>query len=30
MAALNEVVASGKFMELAEKYELTDMVCLGK
>lgn len=30
MAALNEVVKSGKFMELAEKYELTDMVILGK
>lgn len=30
MAALNEVVANGKFAELAEKYELTDMVILGK
>lgn len=28
--ALNQLVENGTFMELAEKYELADMVCLGK
>lgn len=28
-AALDTLVENGTFMELAEKYELTDMVCLG-
>ena len=27
---LNQLVENGTFMELAEKYELADMVCLGK
>lgn len=28
--ALNQLVEDGTFMELAEKYELADMVCIGK
>ena len=27
---LDEMAADGKFKEIAEKYELTDMICLGK
>ena len=27
---LNEMAEDGKFAEIAEKYDLTDMICLGK